>query len=98
MYRLRDHVENHQTGGRPPGIFHPVQTVRRPVADVRPSSRAAAAFRVLGSDVGRLRDTEQRVQQTAAEKDLMRRSEPVSCLSGREFLSRQNYIFSFFVK
>lgn len=58
VHRLRGHVENHQTGGRPPGIFHSVQTVRRPVADVRPPSRAAAAIRVLRPHVGRLRDTE----------------------------------------
>lgn len=56
MYRLRDHVENNQTGGSSPRVFHLVQKVRRSTAQVRPP-RAATTFRVLGpDDGGRLRN------------------------------------------
>lgn len=82
VHRLRDHVENNQTGGRSPRIFHPVQKVRRPVAAVRPP-RVAAALRVFGSDHGgRFRNSEQRVQQTAAEEKLTAAVRSDSSLKG----------------
>jgi len=70
VYRLRDYVENNQTGGSPQRVFYLVQKIQRPTDQVRPS-RAATSFRVVGpDDGGRLRNSQQRVQQTAAEKDL----------------------------
>lgn len=48
VHRLRDHVENNQTGGRPPRVFHPVEEVRRPTFALR--SPPATALRVIGPD------------------------------------------------
>jgi len=77
VHRLRDHVENNKTGGRPPRVFHPVKEVRRPIAALR--SPPATALRVIGpDDDGRLWDPEQRVQQTSAEEDLNDEDWPVS--------------------
>lgn len=70
VYRLRDHVENHQTGGRSPGVFHAVQEIRRPAAAVVRTPRSAA-IRIIGpGDGGRFRDPKQRVQPSARAEEL----------------------------
>lgn len=70
VHRLRDHVQDHQTGDGSPGIFDIVQEVRRPAAG-RAFALRAAALRVFGPDDGRrFRNPQQRVQQEDVEKDL----------------------------
>lgn len=70
MYRLRNNVEDHQTGGRSPGVFHTVQEIRRPAAAVVRTPRSAAVRIVGPGHGGRFRDPEQRVQPSARAEEL----------------------------
>lgn len=70
VYRLRDHVQDHQTGGRSPGVFHAVQEVRRPATAVVRTPRPAAVWIVGPDDGGRFRDPKQRVQPSARAEEL----------------------------
>jgi len=49
VYRLRDHVENNQTGDRPPRVFHPVKEIRRPIAILRSPATALRVVRPVDS-------------------------------------------------